>query len=103
MKVYKQCYRNNGSRSKVVEFENGTRCLISYNTCVACIKDGQFYRLWDGYSPTTMKHLWEFGCKANKHGWFEMEVHSLIDLIGFDDARKVFGLIHNDPCKYAWF
>lgn len=103
MKIYKQSYRNNGSRSKVVDFENGTRCLISYNTCVACIKDGQFYRLWNGYSATTMKHLWEFGCDANKNEWLKMEVHSLTNLIGFDNAREVFRVISNNSCKYAWF
>lgn len=38
--------------------ENGVNTLISYATRVCKIDiDGNFVKLWDGYSATTMRHI----------------------------------------------
>ena len=47
-------------KARVIEWEDGWSALISYNTIVALISPSDFamfYRTWDGYSPTTMKHI----------------------------------------------
>lgn len=47
-------------RAKIAE-KNGVKDLYSYETRVARItKSGEFIRIWDGYSQTTMKHVNEF-------------------------------------------
>lgn len=39
----------------------GAVMLVSYNTYVCCYDvKGQFYRLWDGWSCTSMRHIVEF-------------------------------------------
>ena len=42
--------------------------LVSYNTPVAIKIAGNFYRLWDGWTRTTGKHLKAFGIE-NKATW----------------------------------
>lgn len=44
-------------KAKVIEHDNGDICLISYSTLVARIHNGNFEKLWDGYSATTMRHI----------------------------------------------
>lgn len=45
-------------KAQVFEYKNGDKVLKSYNTFVCKIdKNGTFYRLWDGYSATTMRHV----------------------------------------------
>lgn len=54
---------------------DGYEVLKSYNTDVCYIDDnGQFFRTWHGYSPTTARHIDEFrrqhGLKGiNKKEW----------------------------------
>lgn len=40
-------------KAKVIEHDNGDICLISYSTLVARIHNGNFEKLWDGYSATS--------------------------------------------------
>ena len=52
-------------KAHVIE-KNGVKTLISYTTPVAKInKNGQIYRLWDGWSATTGRHIAAF-CGLNK-------------------------------------
>ena len=47
-------------KAKAIEHDNGTVELKSYNTIVARIEEGVFYRMWNGYSATTMRHINSF-------------------------------------------
>ena len=47
-------------KAKVIEQDSGTIELQSYNTIVARIRNGNFERLWSGYSMTTMNHINSF-------------------------------------------
>ena len=65
MKVYE--LKPTGSRKSfygkaiVIEKNNGETVLQSYDTDVCKItKSGEFVRLWDGYSATTMRHVNSF-------------------------------------------
>lgn len=52
-------------KATVIE-KNGVKTLISYSTLVAKIdKSGKIYRLWDGWSATTGRHIASF-CGLNK-------------------------------------
>ena len=44
----------------VTEYPDGRMVLTSYETEVAEIVAGKFYRLWNGYSATTMRHVNSF-------------------------------------------
>ena len=44
----------------IVKLEDDRATLQSYETDVCEIKNGQVYRLWGGYSATTMRHVNEF-------------------------------------------
>lgn len=59
---------------KVIERDNGTVELQSYNTIVARIRNGKFERLWDDYSATTMNHinsfLDAFGISGGGKAWW---------------------------------
>ena len=44
-------------KAVAIENDNGTIELKSYNTIVARIINGNFERLWNGYSQTTMNHI----------------------------------------------
>ena len=63
--------------------ENCKEFLISYNTVVLGYDPftGEFHRLWDGYSATTMRHIKEF-CRQcgfsemSKGTWDRMPVES---------------------------
>lgn len=45
-------------KCKVIEMEDGTKILKSYNTYVCKIDpDGTFHRTWAYYSFTTMRHI----------------------------------------------
>ena len=64
MKVF-ELIPTNGRKSfygkaSVTEKDNGDIELRSYNTIVARIRNGNFERLWDGYSATTMNHINSF-------------------------------------------
>lgn len=56
----------------VIADGDGVKILYSYNTPVAKInRRGEFIRLWDGYSATTMRHI-----------------NSFIDLFGISGGGK---------------
>lgn len=61
-------------KAKVIYNDDGSVGLKSYDTIVCMIKDGDFVKLWDGYSATTMKHINDFRMMfnlptLNKKGW----------------------------------
>lgn len=62
-------------KAKVINRGNGIIELLSYNTIVARIKDGNFERLWGGYSATTMRHINSFidtfGIAGGGKAWWE--------------------------------
>lgn len=48
-------------KATVIEKDNGEKVLQSYNTEVCKINNnGEFVRLWSGYSATTMRHVNSF-------------------------------------------
>lgn len=47
-------------KAHVIELDNGTLQLQSYNTIVREIKNGKYFQLWDGKSQTTTRHIKEF-------------------------------------------
>lgn len=48
-------------KAKVIEKDNGEKVLQSYNTEVCKIRsNGEFVRMWEGYSVTTMRHVNSF-------------------------------------------
>lgn len=56
----------------VIVCDDGTQILRSYNTEV--IKRdaaGNLFRLWDGWSATTSRHIASF-CGLNKSGYFAL-------------------------------
>lgn len=59
---------------------NGTKYLKSYDTTVACIdRGGNFIRLWNDWSATTMRHINAFRVANNmpqisKREWMEIPV-----------------------------
>ena len=71
---------NNGRKSfygkAQVILANGCAYLKSYDTIVAAIdSNGCFYRLWNGYSVTTMNHVNAFialyGVPGGGKAWWE--------------------------------
>jgi hypothetical protein len=66
-------------KAEVIEKDNGDVELRSYNTIVARIRNGNFERLWSGYSATTMNHVNSFldlfGIRGGgKAWWISLEV-----------------------------
>jgi hypothetical protein len=66
-------------KAVAIEHDNGIIELKSYETIVAKIVDGVFYRLWDDYSATTMRHINAFIDKygitgGGKAWWNSLEV-----------------------------
>ena len=47
-------------KAHVIELDNGTKQLQSYNTIVGEIKNGEYFQLWNGKSQTTTRHIKEF-------------------------------------------
>ena len=47
-------------KAHVIELDNGTKQLQSYDTIVGEIRDNTYYQLWDGKSQTTTRHIKEF-------------------------------------------
>lgn len=57
--------------------KEGRVFLQSYDTIVACIDKGKLFKLWDGYSATTARHIYtfcySFGVKpVSKKEWENM-------------------------------
>lgn len=64
-------------RAVIIPVENGY-ILKSYETEVAAIVGGSFFKLWAGYSVTTLKHInafrkWYGLTTINKREWIEMD------------------------------
>lgn len=61
-------------KAEVITKENGDIELKSYNTIVARIRNGNFERLWAGYSATTMRHvnafIDTFGVSGGGKAWW---------------------------------
>ena len=61
-------------KAMVIEADNGDIELRSYETIVARIRNGNFERLWSGYSATTMNHinsfLDAFGIEGGGKAWW---------------------------------
>ena len=62
----------------VIEKDNGEKVLQSYNTEVCKItSDGEFVRLWSGYSVTTMRHINSFlrlvGIAGGGKAWWDAQ------------------------------
>ena len=70
MKIY-ELYPMHDSRksfygkAKVIEHDNGTVQLQSYDTIVCEIVGGVFRMLWDGKTQTTSRHIREFKQQFN--------------------------------------
>lgn len=48
-------------KAHIIEHDDGTKELQSYNTIVCKLTpDGYFYRIWDDYSATTVRHINSF-------------------------------------------
>lgn len=63
-------------RAVIIPVENGY-ILKSYETEVAAIVGGSFFKLWNGYSVTTLKHINLFAdyfgfSRLSKREWVEM-------------------------------
>lgn len=65
----------------IIEKDNGEKVLLSYNTEVCKITSGgEFVRMWDGYSATTMRHVNSFLAYFNIPGggkaWWDAQAIS---------------------------
>ncbi len=62
-------------KAVAIEKDNGEIELKSYNTIVAKIVNGEFKRLWSGYSLTTMNHINAFihtyGISGGGKSWWD--------------------------------
>jgi hypothetical protein len=47
-------------KAHVIEHDNGTKQLKSYDTIVAEIVNGKFRKVWDGSTQTTNRHIKSF-------------------------------------------
>ena len=67
------------NKATVNVYSNGEIELKSYNTIVCRIKNRKLYRIWDGYSITTMRHVNAFLNAydmetINKKQWEQLEI-----------------------------
>lgn len=65
-------------KARIKETENGEKVLQSYDTEVCKINaNGQFVRMWGGYSATTMRHvnsfLSFFGIPGGGKAWWDAQ------------------------------
>lgn len=70
MRIYeltpmKDSRKNFYGKAKVIEHDNGTIQLQSYDTIVCEIVGGVFRMLWDGKTQTTTRHIKEFKYQFN--------------------------------------
>ena len=81
-------------KAVVIKDSNGNKYLQSYNTVVCAIdKQGNFYRLWDGYSVSTMNHINDFLYQndidgGGKKWWQSLKVVSASDFIQENTTAK---------------
>ena len=62
-----------------IEMQNNVLTLYSYNVRICKIANGKFYKFFDGYTATTMRHINEFRMqnglqKLSKKEWLKLEV-----------------------------
>lgn len=67
-----------GSRAVIIPTESGA-ILKSYYTEVAEIRNGEFIKLWNGYSNTTLKHINAF---RNYYGMRTISKREFIEMEG---------------------
>ena len=69
------CRKSFYGKAGAIQRDNGDIELRSYNTIVAHIRNGEFERLWSGYSMTTMNHinafLYAFGIRGGSKAWWD--------------------------------
>ena len=70
---------NTNNKATWYESENGDKILRSYYTDVLRLSNGRAYKMWEGYSVTTMNHINKFlsmnGCRGmNKYEWVMLKV-----------------------------
>lgn len=62
-------------KARVLEMDDGTKALKSYDTIVLILKNGKLHRTWGGYSVTTMRHvnsfLDHFGLDGGGKAWWD--------------------------------
>lgn len=91
MKTYElpclDCRKSFYGKAKIIEHDDGTRELKSYDTIVCRITpDNHFIKLWDGYSVTTTRHVNSFlrflgfGQYGGKAFWDQCEPGELVKL-----------------------
>lgn len=71
-----------GSRAVIIPTKTGA-ILKSYYTEVAEIRNGEFIKLWEGYSVTTHKHINAF---RNHYGMRTISKRELIEMEGAPEA-----------------
>lgn len=60
-------------KARIITLNNGWQFLRSYETIVASKDpDGYIHRYWDGWSPTTARHLKAFGMWKSKAKWYAL-------------------------------
>lgn len=80
-------------KARVIENRHGGAELVSYFTTVCGIdRNGNFFRLWDGWSATTARHINSFRALYNLHPiskkeWESMPVVSDIDFVNCLDVE----------------
>ena len=57
-------------KAKVLVNDN-TQTLYSYDTAIMILSHGVYYRLWDGWTSTTGRHIKAFS-NLNKQGYFDL-------------------------------
>jgi hypothetical protein len=74
-------------KAKVLELDNGVKLLQSYSTIVAMIdENGDFKKLWHGWTATTGRHLSAFSGQYNgKEAWTRTPVDHELECI-YGDA-----------------
>lgn len=69
-----KCYilPNSNNKARVIKDSKGDEFLYSYDTPVLVKHNGKLYRLWNGWSATTGRHIKEY-CGLNKKQYLELE------------------------------
>ena len=92
--IERKCYTlpNSNNKARVFKDSDGDEFLYSYDTPVLLNHNGKLYRLWNGWTATTGRHIKEY-CGLNKKQYLELE-YKWFDSkfknkwIGFDSKFK---------------
>lgn len=63
---------NSNNKARVLKDSEGDEFLYSYDTPVLAKHGDKLYRLWEGWSKTTGRHIKEY-CGLNKKQYLELE------------------------------